>query len=86
MADSPEILSLKVGQISNILEQYRANIYNLELRQQLLMKILEEKGIFISGEFDQRWPTYLKNNVGVLGPDGIMEGSLKIRIYGEPNA
>jgi len=86
MADSPELLSLKVGQISSILEQYRANIYNLELRQQLLTKILEEKGILVSGEFDQRWPTYLKNNVGVLGPDGIMEGSLKIRIYGEPNA
>ena len=82
MADSPELLSLKVGQISNILEQYRANIYNLEIRLQLLMKILEEKGALVLGEFDQRWPTYLKNNVGVLEADGIMAGSLKIHIYG----
>ena len=43
---------------------------------------MEEKGIFAKEEFDKRWPLYLKNDIGMVGPDGIMEGSLCIKFYG----
>jgi hypothetical protein len=83
MSDSPDVLNLKVAQISTVLEQYRINIYNLELRFALLAKILEEKGIMVSEEFEKRWPLYLKNTVGIVGENGIMEGSLKIHFWGK---
>jgi hypothetical protein len=35
-------------------------------------------------ELARRWPLYLKNDVGVLGPEGKMEGSLKVSFYGKP--
>lgn len=44
--------------------------------------MMEEKGVFAEGEFDKRWPLYLKNDIGMVGPDGMMEGSLKIHFYG----
>lgn len=75
-------LNLKISQQGQILEQYRVNIYNLELRVNLLIKMLEEKGHFIPKEFEKRWPAYLKHDVGVPGSDGIMEGSLKVTFYG----
>jgi hypothetical protein len=71
-----------MGQQGQILDQYRVNIYTEELKFGLLIKMLEEKGIFAQGEFDKRWPLYLKNDVGVVGPDGLMEGSLKVHFYG----
>ena len=83
MTESPESLSLKIAQVSGILEQYRVNIYNLELRLSLLVKMIEEKSIFAIEEFERRWPLYLKNTVGILGSDGIMEGSLKVHFFGE---
>ena len=83
MADSPDILSLKIAQVTSVLEQYRGTIYNMELKQNLMLKMLEEKGVFAAGELEKRWPMYLKNEVGIIGPDGIMEGSLKIHIYGD---
>jgi hypothetical protein len=83
MSDSPDVLSLKVAQVTQVLEQYRLNIYNLELRITLLNKMLEEKGVLAIDEFEKRWPLYLKNNVGVVGPDGVMEGSLRIKFYGD---
>jgi len=43
--------------------------------------MLEEKGLMSSDEFEARWPLYLKNDVGVVGQDGIMEGSLKVKFY-----
>lgn len=82
MTEKNEILTLRQAQQAQILDQYRASIYNLELRFGLLIKMLEEKGVLAGGEYDKRWPLYLKNDVGVLGPDGIMEGSLRITFYG----
>jgi hypothetical protein len=81
MSDSPDVLSLKMAQVTQVLEQYRLNIYNLELRITLLNKMLEEKGVLAIDEFEKRWPLYLKNNVGVVGPDGVMEGSLRVHFY-----
>jgi len=81
MAESIELLSLRSAQQGQILDQYRMNMYNTELRLSLLVKIMEEKGVLTQGEFEKRWPIFLKNDVGVLGPDGIMEGMLKINFY-----
>ena len=77
-----DVNNLKFSQVGQILDQYRMNIYNLELRQNLLIKMLEEKGIFVAGEYEKRWPQYLKNDVGVLGENGQMEGSLRVKMYG----
>ena len=76
MSENTELLTLRTNQQSQILDQYRGNIYNLELRQDLIVKMLEERGIFAVDEFEKRWPLYLKNEVGMVGPDGIMEGML----------
>ncbi len=85
MADDLNMLNLKLNQQNQILDQYRMNIYNLELRFKLIVKMLEEKGQFSTDEYDQRWPLYLKNDIGVVGPDGIMEGSLKVHFYNGGN-
>ena len=81
MPESLENLSLKTNQQNQILDQYRVNIYTAELRFNLLLKLLEEKGILVKDEFDKRWPMYLKSDVGAIGPDGMMEGSLKVTMY-----
>jgi len=83
MAESIELLSLRSNQQSQILDQYRVSIYTLELKVNLLNKLLEEKGTFLKGEFEKRWPLYLKNEIGVQGPDGRMDGSLKVYFYGK---
>jgi hypothetical protein len=82
MADSLELLTLKINQQNQILEEYRSSIYIQELRSTLLIKMMEEKGILALGEFDKRWPLYLKNDVGAIGPGGVMEGSLVCHLYG----
>jgi len=74
-------MTLRVAQQGQILEEYRANIFNLELKVNLLLKMIEEKGIMVAGEFDARWPLYLKNDIGVVGNDGKMEGTLRTTIY-----
>lgn len=79
--DGTEVLSLKINQLTQIVDQYRINIFNLELRNALLVKMLEEKGLFAREEFDKRWPLYLKNDVGILGPEGTMEGTMKVTFY-----
>jgi hypothetical protein len=79
--ESNELLSLRSAQQNQILDQHRVTMYNLDLRLNLIIKLLEEKGIFVPGEFDKRWPLFLKNDIGAIGPDGIMEGSLKIYFY-----
>lgn len=81
--ESTELLSLRSAQQNQILDQYRLNLYNIDLRINLLIKMMEEKGIFIAGEFEKRWPLFLKNDVGAIGPDGVMEGSLRIKFYEE---
>jgi hypothetical protein len=81
MAESLEILSLKTNQQGQILDQYRASIYTLELKLTLLNKMFEEKGIFAHDEFDKRWPLFLKNDVGAVDETGIMQGSLLIHFY-----
>lgn len=81
MAESPELLNLKIAQLSQVIEQYRVSMYNDELRLGLLLKIIEEKGLIAPGEFDKRWPLYLRNDIGVPDQNGNMEGSLKIKIY-----
>ena len=83
MGETLENLSLKTAQIAQILDQYRGTIYTLELKMNLLVKMMEEKGIYAIEEFNKRWPIYLKNNIGVVGQDGIMEGSLKINFWNE---
>lgn len=85
MADNINMLNLKVNQQNQLLDQYRMNIYNLELRLKLITKILEEKGTFFPDEFEKRWPIFLKNDIGVMGQDGKMEGSCKVRFYGINN-
>ena len=81
MADSNELLSLRIAQMNQIIDQYRMNIYNLDLRISLVIKMMEEKGVFANQEFEKRWPLFLKNDVGAIGPDGVMEGSLKVHFY-----
>jgi hypothetical protein len=83
MSDSLELLNLKVNQQNQIFEESRMAMYTQELRLALLIKMLEEKGVLVMGEYDKRWPLYLKNDVGAMGPNGVMEGSLVIKIYGE---
>lgn len=82
MPESVDSLSLKIGQLIQINDQARYELYHMEIKFNLLIKMLEEKGLMASGEFDKRWPLYLKNDVGALGPDGIMEGSCSIKFYG----
>jgi hypothetical protein len=74
---------LRFNQQQGDLDQYRMNIYNIELRFDLLLKMLEEKGMLAKDEFNKRWPLYLKNEIGVMGQDGKMDGVLKITMYGE---
>jgi hypothetical protein len=81
MPESLETLSLRSAQQGQILDQYRVNIYNLELKFNLLVKMFEEKGLLAKDEFEKRWPLYLKNDVGVIGPEGVMEGSLKVTFF-----
>ena len=84
MANNPELLNLQVAQLGQIIEQYRADMYHAGLRMDLLLKILEEKGVMVKDEFNKRWPVYLENDVGVINPNtGVMAGSLKIHMYGE---
>jgi hypothetical protein len=82
MADNLENIKLQMSQIGQIVEQYRTSIYTMELRHNLLVKMLEEKGQMATGEFNTRWPLYLKNDVGVIGPDGAMQGSCVVHFYG----
>jgi len=76
-----EQMQLIYNQQQQIIDQYRVSIFNSELRINLLIKVLEEKGTIAKEEFNQRWPLYLKNDVGVIGPDGRMEGLLKVTMY-----
>lgn len=80
-AQALEVSMLRLNQQQQILDQYRVTIYESELKLNLLIKIMEEKGIMAKEEFSKRWPLYLRNDVGVLGPDGRMEGTLKITHY-----
>jgi hypothetical protein len=78
-----DTLMLRTLQQQQILDQYRIAIYNLELRFALLTKMMEEKGVMVRGEFDTRWPVYLKNDVGVIDETGKMVGTLRVTFYGE---
>ena len=82
MAENIELLSLRINQQTQVLEENRMAMYNQELRLALLIKILEEKGVLVAGEFDKRWPLYLKNDVGAMGPGNIMEGTLRVSKFG----
>jgi hypothetical protein len=83
MAETLESLNMRTAQQGQIIDQYRVNIYNTELRFELLVKMLEEKGIFVKGEFEKRWPLYLKSEIGVIGEGGVMSGSMRTTFYGE---
>jgi hypothetical protein len=83
MAESIESLALRMGQQNQIIDEYRVALFTMEQKLILLVKMMEEKGFMAKGEFDKRWPVYLKNDVGVIGPDGVMEGSLKVSLFGE---
>lgn len=86
MAESVESLSIRTAQMAQILDEYRVTIYTMEQKQALLVKMLEEKGMMAKDEFNKRWPIYLKNDIGILGPDGVMDGSVKITQYGQEGA
>jgi len=75
------MLNLMISQQSQILEQYRQKIFFQELRFNLLTKMMEEKGFMSKNEFNVRWPQYLENDIGILGPDGVMKGTLKTTFY-----
>jgi hypothetical protein len=83
MPESIESLSVRLGQMTQILDEYRVGIFTLDQKLSLLIKMLEEKHLMATGEFDKRWPIYLKSEVGILGSDGVMEGSLKVTFYGQ---
>jgi hypothetical protein len=78
-----DINSLKFNQQQQILDQYRMNIYNSDLKFNLLLKMMEEKGLMAKDEFNKRWPLYLKSDVGVIDESGRMKGELKISFYGK---
>lgn len=82
-AQALEMAVLRDNQQQQVIDQYRMAIFNLELKVDLMVKMLEEKGIMAKDELNKRWPLFLKNEVGVIGPDGKMEGNLKVTIYGE---
>ena len=82
-AGALEMAILRDGQFQQVIDQYRSSIYNLELKNDLLIKMLEEKGIMAKEEFGKRWPLYLKNDVGIIGPQGKMDGEMKVTFYGE---
>jgi hypothetical protein len=77
-----DTLMLRTLQQQQVLDQYRVTIYNLELRSALLVKMMEEKGFMVKEEFEKRWPVYLKNDVGILEPNGKMQGILSVKFYG----
>jgi hypothetical protein len=79
---STDSLALRISQATQILDEYRVSLFNLNERVTLLTKMLEEKGIMAKDEFGKRWPLHLKNDVGVQGPDGLMDGSVKVVFYG----
>jgi uncharacterized protein involved in type VI secretion and phage assembly len=81
-ASAIEMGLLRDNQFQQITDQYRVNIYNLELKFDLLIRMLEEKGLMAKDEFNKRWPIHLKNDIGVIGPSGKMDnGELKVTIY-----
>jgi len=77
-----DLTQLTFNQQQQILDQYRVNIYTLELKVDLLIKMMEEKGVWAKDEFNKRWPLYLKNDVGIIGQDGKMQGEMKVTFYG----
>jgi hypothetical protein len=81
MAENLDLINLKIGQMNQVMQEYRTNSYNHELKSALLIKLLEEKGVLSKGELDSRWPLFLKNEVGVLENDGVMAGTLKVTFY-----
>jgi len=64
-----------------LLDRQRIQVYNNQIKFQLLVKMLEEKGVMAPGELEKRWPLYLKNDIGAVGPDKVMAGSLKVTFY-----
>lgn len=80
-AKNIELLLIRTNQQQQIIDQYRTNIYTLELRSGLMQKLMEEKSIWAKDEFEKRWPIYLKNDVGIVDQNGNMEGNLSIKFY-----
>lgn len=66
-----------------LIDKMRIQQYNMELKQQLLIKMLEERKILADNELDRRWPQYLISDIGALGPEGKMEGVLKVTFFGD---
>ena len=64
-----------------IIEEYRTQIYTLELNNRLLIKMLEEKCIMAKEEMATRWPLWMENDVGVIGSNGKMKGELQVHFY-----
>ena len=80
-AQNLEMGVLRASQQQQIIDQYRVEIYNSQLKMDLLVKMMEEKGIMAKDELNKRWPLFLKNDVGVLEPNGRMEGSMKVSLF-----
>jgi len=66
-----------------LIDRLRNSTNEDDLKLSLLIKMLEEKGVIAVGEVDKRWPQYLKHDVGAIGPDGKMSGTLSVRFYNE---
>lgn len=76
-----DMLKMQFMKQQQISDQYRYSIYILELKNSLLIKMLEEKNLMAKDELEKRWPLYLKNDVGAQDQNGHMAGLLKVTKY-----
>ena len=76
-------VALNLSYHKQLVDRLRIQNYHQDLRIKLLVKMLEEKGIMASDELEKRWPLYLKKDIGAVGQDGIMEGTLKVTFFNE---
>jgi hypothetical protein len=74
-------LGLGYQQQQGINEEYRRQIFFLEHKVNMLCKMLGETNVMAKDAVETRWPLYLENDVGVVGQDGKMKGSVKVTFY-----
>ena len=69
------------GRIEHEITLTRGNLEVIRLKLALLRVMLSERGVLRETEWNQKWPRYLRNDVGIQEPNGKMQGSLKIHFY-----
>ena len=82
MMNNTDHLDNLVFQNDHTIGIYRGNLEMLRLKISLLRTMLSQRGILPYADFDRRFKQHLRNDVGVVERDGIMQGSLKIKFYG----